>query len=90
MDRFGNCVTNISRADLDAIAPEAGEGIRVCAAGRALGRLVDYFEQVTPGESGAIVGSTGHVELFCNQGNFAQQWRLGTGDHVFLQIAPVV
>jgi S-adenosylmethionine hydrolase len=81
VDRFGNCITNIPQAE---IAPLVGRGrIHVHAAGRLLGALVGCFGDVPRGEVGAIVGSAGYVEVFCNQGNLARQRALGPG-------APVV
>jgi len=86
VDRFGNCITNVSRRDLDAFTSiTTGGGIRVHVGGRPLGVLVDHFAGVTPGQTGAILGSTGYVELFCNQGDLARQWRLGRGDPVLLE-----
>ena len=85
IDRFGNCITNVSRRDLDAITPAAGAGIRVHVGGRPLGRLVDHFAEVTPGQTGALIGGAGFVELFCNRGDLARQWRLGAGDQVLLE-----
>jgi hypothetical protein len=85
VDRFGNCVTNVVRADLESLTSAGRENVRVRVGERVLAPLVDYFAQVAPGESGATVGSTGHVELFCNRGNFARQWNLGPGDAVLLE-----
>ena len=81
VDRFGNCITNIPQAEIASIV---GRGsVHVHAAGRPLGALVGCFGDVPPGGAGAIVGSAGYVELFCNQGNLAHQRALGPG-------APVV
>lgn len=82
VDRFGNCVTNIGQAEIDALAASAGERICIHAAGRPLGPLVGCFGEVPRGEAGAIVGSAGYVELFCNQGDLARQRALAPGDPV--------
>ncbi|OGB92275.1 MAG: hypothetical protein A2Z31_07460, partial [candidate division NC10 bacterium RBG_16_65_8] len=85
VDRFGNCVTNVARADLELLV-RAGRGkIRARVGDRLLGPLVEHFAQVAPDESGAMVGSTGHVELFCNRGNLACRWRIGPGASVLLE-----
>jgi S-adenosylmethionine hydrolase len=86
VDRFGNCITNITPKDLEPLAIGGGS-IHVRAGGRTLGSLVGRFEAVAPGEAGAIVGSAGYVELFCNRRDLARQWKLERGDDVLLEPA---
>jgi len=85
VDRFGNCITNIARRELEAVAGAGSGRVRVHAAGRPLGSLVGCFEDVPPGETGAIVGSAGYVELFCNRGDLARWKGLAPGDHILLE-----
>lgn len=85
VDRFGNCITNIGQAEIDWLAASGGGRIRVQAAGRPLGMLVSSFGEVRPTEAGALVGSAGYVELFCNLGNLAQQRSLAPGDWVIVE-----
>lgn len=85
VDRFGNCITNIARRDLEAVAGAGSGRVQVHAAGRSLGTLVGCFEDLPPGEAGAILGSAGYVELFCNRGDLARRRGLASGDHVLLE-----
>jgi len=85
VDRFGNCLTNIGQAEIDALSASAGERLRVRVAGRPLGTVVGHFDAVRPGDAGAIVGSAGYVELFCNRGNLAHQRSLAPGDPVIVE-----
>lgn len=87
VDRFGNCITNIAQTDLERITPAGCGSIRIHAGGRPLGTLVGHFGEVMPGETGAILGSAGHVELFRNRGNLACHWNLAPGDQVLLEAA---
>jgi len=87
VDRFGNCITNIAQKELESIAGAAGGSIHVHAGGRPLGTLVGCFGAVLPGEAGAILGSAGYVELFCNRSDLARQWSLAPGDQVLLETA---
>jgi S-adenosyl-L-methionine hydrolase (adenosine-forming) len=87
VDRFGNCVTNISRGDLEAWCSRAAGPIQVRLGARRPGLLVACFGAVGPGRCGAIIGSTEHVELFCNRGDFAREWNVRAGDSVGLAIA---
>ncbi len=85
VDRFGNCITNIGGRDVERLGSVAREEIRVTAGGRSLGKLVRYFGEVAPGETGALLGSTGYLELFCNQEHLGQRWTLGPGVPVLLK-----
>jgi len=85
IDRFGNCITNIGREDLEAFAAGAAEGVRILLDGRPVGGLVQFFGEAGPGGHGAILGSTGRLELFAVQGNFAREWGVASGAVVRLE-----
>ncbi|HTX54150.1 MAG TPA: SAM-dependent chlorinase/fluorinase [Candidatus Baltobacteraceae bacterium] len=76
VDRFGNCVTNIPGESL-------ASGVCVWHAGQPLA-FVDHFGGVPAGSSAALVGSSGYVELFVNQGDFAKSRSARVGDEVIL------
>jgi len=84
IDRFGNCITNIARSDVEALVSRGTGPIRVLVGERRSGFLVSYFAGAGAGGCGAIVGSTDYVELFCNQGKFSRQWRVKAGDPIGL------
>lgn len=88
VDRFGNCITNIAARDVERLEPVRGEEILVTAGGRALGNLVRCFGDLAPGDTGALVGSAGYLELFCNQGHLGRRWNLRPGDPVVMQRRP--
>ena len=85
IDRFGNCITDIAREDLEAFAAGTAGGVRVLLNGRPVGGLVQFFGEVGPGGRGAIIGSTGYLELFAQQGNLAQEWGVAPGAAVRLE-----
>jgi S-adenosylmethionine hydrolase len=85
IDRFGNCITNIGRLDLEAFAAGAAESVRILLNGRPVGGLVQFFGEAGPGGHGAILGSTGRLELFAVQGNFARRWGVAPGAVVRLE-----
>jgi S-adenosylmethionine hydrolase len=87
VDRFGNCITNVAEGDLELLAPVTGGKIRVSVGGHPLGRLVGRFGEVESGATGALLGSAGYVELFCNREHLARRWNLNPGDPVLLQRA---
>ena len=84
IDRFGNCITNIARKDIEIFAGGAG-GVRVLLNGRIVGGLVQFFGEAGPGGRGAIIGSAGYLELFADQGNLAREWGVTPGAAVRLE-----
>ncbi len=86
IDRFGNCITNIRREDVEAFAAGVSGTLRVLLDGRPLGGIVQFFGEAGPGGRGAIIGSTGHLELFSRQGNLARQWGIAPGGAVRLEV----
>lgn len=86
IDRFGNLITNIHGKDLE---PMGGElDIRV-GTYRVPG-LVRTYEDGLLGESVALVGSTGYLELSVVQGNASGQLGVGKGERVRVQPRPSV
>ena len=84
VDRFGNCITNITQKDLGTGAGAERDPVQIRIDGRPLGPLVGYFGEAGGGR-GAIIGSTGHLELFSNLGNLAREWGLTHGASVCLE-----
>jgi S-adenosyl-L-methionine hydrolase (adenosine-forming) len=82
VDRFGNCITNVAQGDLASLGRTGDRRVRVRVGERVLGTLVAYYGELAPGESGAILGSAGYVELFSNQRDLAGEWGIGSGDPV--------
>ncbi len=85
IDHFGNCITNIPGEALEAFAGGQTRRLRAILDGRELGPVVRFFAEVTPGGGGAVIGSTGHLELFINRGHLARKWGVGTGASVVLE-----
>lgn len=85
IDRFGNCITNIAREDIDAFVAGTARGVRVLVNGRNVGGFVQCFGNAGPGGRGAIIGSAGYLELFVERGSLAQQWGIAPGATVRLE-----
>jgi hypothetical protein len=85
IDRFGNCLTSITQEDLTCFVSTPEQTVQVHLLGKALGRVVSFFGALQPGGRGAIVGSTGHLELFIHQGNLAQEWSVTLGTTLTLE-----
>jgi S-adenosylmethionine hydrolase len=85
IDRFGNGITSIHRRDLGRFLGGGGL-VRVTVRNRSLGSIVGYFAEAGPGGSGALIGSSGHLELFICQGNLAAAWGISPGDPVVVEL----
>jgi S-adenosylmethionine hydrolase len=82
IDRFGNCITNIHRQELAALLGGPPGGLQVFVRDHLVGSILGYFAEAGRGEPGAVIGSTGHLELFLGQGSLAAAWALAPGDRV--------
>ncbi|HTU01868.1 MAG TPA: SAM-dependent chlorinase/fluorinase [Candidatus Sulfotelmatobacter sp.] len=80
IDAFGNCITNIGSAALEAAGARP---LHVLLDGRRL-PVVRYFEEAAPEEAAALFGSSGYLELFSRQGNLAGRLAVTPGRPVTL------
>lgn len=80
VDHFGNAVTNLPAAEVDALSPHPPPRFGVGAASGI--PLVQTYGDAAPGEVVALVGSTGYLEFAVNLGSAAQKLGLRPGDPV--------
>ncbi len=77
IDRFGNLVTNIDRRHFERLA---GTGcIDIVVGGHAVGRLVETYADIRPGEVCALFGSTDHLEFAANAASAVERLDLQVG-----------
>ena len=69
VDRFGNLITNVDAPTLAVLDPAGGGGLHVELGGGPAAPVVSYYGAVAPGAVGAVLGSSGHLELFVNRGS---------------------
>jgi S-adenosylmethionine hydrolase len=74
IDRFGNCVTNISR--------EKFSGNSLSINGHTITALRNFYGEAPPGEIFAIWGSAGFLEISVNGGSAAQILGVKRGDTI--------
>jgi hypothetical protein len=79
VDRFGNAITNIPRAML-----EPGALYRLHAAALSISEISHTYASVRPGDSVALFGSSGHVEIAVRNGSAQKDFHLKAGDPVTL------
>jgi S-adenosyl-L-methionine hydrolase (adenosine-forming) len=85
VDRFGNLVTSIRGDALD----DVGEGARIRLGGRPL-PLVGTYGELEQGQAGALIGSSGRLEIAVREGSAAARFkaRRGTPVVVSRSLAP--
>lgn len=86
VDRFGNLITNISSREISSLYPE--KGIRVSIKGRTIRTLAASYESLKAGKMGAILGSTGYLEIFSNRRSAARALKVGRGALVRVEGKP--
>lgn len=85
IDKFGNAVTNLSRQLFDKkVGPHS---FTVTIGKRRLSHLSNTYADVPVGKPLMLFGSSGFLELSCNQGSMAATWKLRVGQRVTLKIA---
>ncbi len=77
VDRFGNLVTSIRAQTLE----EAGRGVRIRLGGRPL-PLVGTYGELEAGQAGALVGSSGRLEIAVREGSAAVRFKARRGTPV--------
>ncbi|MGC4113562.1 MAG: SAM-dependent chlorinase/fluorinase [Myxococcales bacterium] len=76
VDSFGNLITNLSREDLPAVAPEQ---LRLAVGGRTLSGLAATYGSAPRGTLMALIGSAGLLEIAVREGSAARELRLEEG-----------
>ena len=78
-DHFGNLRSNISKADLQALAPLAKLAVQVSGQQLPVSRT---YTDALPGAFLALIDSAGYLEIAVNQGNAAEALACAAGERV--------
>src|SRR5262245_43955296 len=81
VDKFGNIITNLRRADL-------GRDFTLRVAGFPVTRVCANFSEADPGEVVALEGSTGYIEIAVNQGSAGDRLNVGSGSEIQVESGP--
>jgi hypothetical protein len=84
-DRFGNLLTTVTEEDLAGL--DAPRGLVVEIGGIRVGAPVSAYSDALPGGPGAVVGSTGRLEIFVREGSAELTLGLGRGAPVVVKRA---
>jgi S-adenosyl-L-methionine hydrolase (adenosine-forming) len=83
VDRFGNLITNFHTGDFPDVRMRP---FQVTVGTRSISRLALNYADSEPGEAFAIEGSSGYLEIACNQVSAAKVLGCGTGAPVELTL----
>ena len=88
VDRFGDCVTDVTHEDLAAyLAGRAAAGLRVRAGRAAIAGLARTYADAPEGAALALLGSGGRLEIAVRGGHAGARLGLAPGDPVELSWA---
>lgn len=82
IDRFGNVITNITRRMLSQFIGAHSGSVMICLNSTTINRFQTTYEEGTPGEPFAIIGSMGYLEIATNKGSAATLIRVKPHDPI--------
>jgi S-adenosylmethionine hydrolase len=90
IDRYGNIITNITFDDIKALYPEGVDlgAASVSFAGKDIKGLNKYYAEAAPGTPGAIINSSGALEIFMFKQNAKTVLSVKRGEVVRLAFTP--
>jgi S-adenosyl-L-methionine hydrolase (adenosine-forming) len=89
IDRFGNLITNIASSNIQSLVSEGADlsMATVTIASKEIKGLKKYYAEAAPGEFGAIVNSSGVLEIFLYRQNARNALAIKRGEVVRLQLS---
>lgn len=85
VDHFGNLITNLTAADVPALAAADGKFIIKAGNGQVT-KMALTFSQAAPGEAVGVIGSTGHLEIAMNKGSASKALGAARGAEVTVEL----
>jgi S-adenosylmethionine hydrolase len=85
VDHFGNLITNLTPADVPALAAADGK-FTIKAGSGQITKMVPAFSQAAPGEAVGVIGSTGNLEIAMNKGNASRALGAARGAEVTVEL----
>ncbi len=90
IDRFGNLITNITYTHMRTLVPEGTEPrpFTITIGGKEIRGLKKFYAEAAPGEPGAIINSSGYLEVFLFKQNARTALSSKRGEPVRLMVQP--
>lgn len=87
IDKFGNCMANISQAEIDELrSQKPGSPINVSLGGKKVA-LREYYGQTKGSTLAALINSSEYLEFFLNRDSAARKARIRIGQKVELKLS---
>jgi S-adenosylmethionine hydrolase len=88
IDRFGNIITNITYNNIQPLLPDGTDpaAVTVNITGKEIKGLKKFYAEAKPGEPGAIINSSGALEIFLFKQNARMTLSVKRGDIVRLAV----
>jgi hypothetical protein len=87
VDQFGNLISNISVATLQATFRTSYSRIDVHVGDTVINGISDSYSEADEGECLALIGSSGYLEVAVNKGSAAKKLGCGRGDGISLRLS---
>jgi len=89
IDRFGNIITNITYKEIQLLSPEGVDlgATSISFADKAIKGLKKFYAEAAPGEPGAIINSSGALEIFMYKQNARTSLSAKRGEIVRLAVS---
>jgi S-adenosylmethionine hydrolase len=90
IDRYGNVISNIAYPDVQGLLPQGGDpgSLVLTVAGKTIKGLKKFYTEAAPGEPGAIINSSGYLEIFLFKQNARTALSVKRGDIIGLSLQP--
>jgi len=85
VDNFGNAVTNLAAGDVPQLLA-ANAKFTITVGGKPVSRFVEAYSQGDPGETFALIGSSGFLEISMNRASAAKSLGVQRGAEVTVQM----
>jgi S-adenosyl-L-methionine hydrolase (adenosine-forming) len=90
IDRFGNAITNITYKAMQSLVPEGTlpGPVSLTVAGKEIKGLKQFYSEAAPGEPGAVINSSGYLEIFLFKQSARTTLSIKRGEAVKLTLQP--
>jgi S-adenosyl-L-methionine hydrolase (adenosine-forming) len=83
IDRFGNAMTNIAKAEIERLSESPDDGVKILFSGKEV-MMRKFYSESGPNELSCLVNSSGYLELFVFKGSAASEYGISVGDEVVI------
>lgn len=87
IDRFGNAITNITKADIEKLAGMRPDSVPIILFGEKPAPLKHFYSEADAGTLSSLVNSSDYIELFVYRGSASSEYKISAGAGVRIRLA---